>query len=132
MNDHILPCIDTKQNPLKIEHPLHSIHKQKYINNAKGTTLKSMAVGNQSPLHQYVRMSFNHKTVVFKKKTPCEDRYGRENVNPTQEYHSNHVVILKQSPRNSFHQRVNTEPNCSELRGCKSLLNTKVRKRLLF
>ena len=67
-------------------------------------------------LHQFVRMSFSNKTVVYKKRIFTEsEKMEREGHMPSK------IVVVKQSPR------MKTEPSCSELKGCKSLLNTKVK-----
>lgn len=83
-----------------------------------------------SPLHKLVRVSLSNKAVVFKKKMITEERADHENIAPLLCHQTNKIVIFNQSPRlksESSHQ------SSSGLKGCKSLLNTKVKdKKLSF
>jgi len=60
---------------------------------------QSLLLNNNTPLHQYVRMSFSNKTVVYKKRLVNEDRYNRENVVPVSVHQSNQILIVNSSPR---------------------------------
>lgn len=151
---NVLPEIEVRLKPRQQQEPIHVMRvkpgkigwdnkggkdkkepkdkkdkkEPKEYSNQSHLTRESFIVQNSTPLHRYVRISFSNKTVVYKKRVFCQDKGEqgeRENLTP-QCHQSDKIVIMKQSPK------VATEPSCSELKGCKSLLNTKVREKKLI
>ena len=69
MQQH-LPEIAIRHHPILHEPSIHTLNRQqrKTLNNKNLHIKQSLIINNSTPLHQYVRMSFSNKTVVYKKR----------------------------------------------------------------